>query len=510
MINNTSVIVSKDLLSRSNFSGDKAIDKPNYDKYLLKIDEYIQDVVDSVIDCGFNTVLMHGSFDRILQLMDAIPDPNESQSNSELKVIVGSGFLYNSPNCCMNALRRFMQNPKAVAYQIKDEPKPESWGDVFNSDYNVCTNFNQLTLGYGMTSSIDPNKLTLFNLAAEATKEWIGSFAENTSGYSAYLDNLQKLFNPRIWSYDLYPINAVTVDEHPTGEIIIEYSKFYRYLNLFSKHCKKNDSKFWAYAMCMEHKIYNEKGSLDGYKPAPTTGELRFEVFNALAFGAQGIVYYQYGIGNHKTQNVGQVDVMAPVSFEIGPLYEGDDEHYIINLNKSDIWYRVKQVNAELAFWSPYFLGAKVLSYRHWGNHPPYGGIPLLVGSFGCISRISCFDSNGIELPTIPAETTGVFVSWFENTNPQGQKRNYIAIVNEDPINQQRIRVHVDPYAYSQIVNVPSQISRSQSEYIFANNTGKDTNNTSVPDLYVDFILKPGDMRLIYWDTERNYPIPEI
>lgn len=196
-----------------------------------------------------------------------------------------------------------------------------------------------------MTSSIDRTRLSIFNLAVSEEKKWIGRYYidgnDNNGGYYPYLENLQTLYKPFIWSYDFYPILSKLVNNSPTNELDIKYNSFYKYLKFFSRISRKYNSKFWAYAMCMEHYQLkdNDKINIEHYRPAPSKGELRFEIFNALAFGAQGIVYYQFGIGDPKVyieDRSGQVDVKAPLEFEFNFEVEYDPEKKVSNLVSSD------------------------------------------------------------------------------------------------------------------------------------------------------------------------------
>ena len=144
----------------------------------------------------------------------------------------------------------------------------------------------------------------MFNLAAESNSSWAGSFGipdaeyrkatmtEKLKAARAYLDNLQTLFNPWIWSYDYYPIRNILnkVDsekdkyEAIEGEYVVEYEHFFGYLGLYQDFTQTKNSDFWAYGMCMSHKLYNNRNwdVLTCSYPTPTEGALRFETFAAL------------------------------------------------------------------------------------------------------------------------------------------------------------------------------------------------------------------------------------
>lgn len=509
-----------------------------YDKYIDNIRDLIREVCNKVVDCNFNTILLTGSFERFDEVLAILNEREESdpeKRKNELFVILESGWLFNSPSCAISALKRYINEDLVNAWQVKDEPKPQSWGDIMNFN-DVCAEYNQLTLAYGMTSSIDRNRLSLFNLAASVKEGWIGRFSQGPSSeatkYMNYLENLHRLYKPFIWSYDMYPImyNINKDTSEVTDELTVDYDNFYKYLNLFSTISRTYNSKFWAYAMCMEHYDLGTGNKTTQSRPAPTIGQLRFEIFNALAFGAQGIVYYQFGLGDPKIyidQRSGQVDVAAPLEFEfnfqvtenpISGKYEptnpetqdGYPKYYIKGLKEADpnkdIYKIVQQANEELNLWVPIFLGCEVVGYRHRRHSSVYphideSEIPLLAPNedFGCIKNIELPEGN----------VHGVFVSMFKNKSPKknSQSRNYIAIVNEDPLGPISIRVYVDGLAtpgYYTIDKLKNQGEITQSD----SNDFVTTANNEVPEMYKDFDLQAGEMVVIFWDKKMNYPDP--
>ena len=206
-------------------------------------------------------------------------------------------------HACYNPLCDYIKNEDVVAWFSYDEPAPYQWGDAFYSQgkdirSTIDKYWNQLTLAYGITSSLDLNRISMFNLAAESNSSWAGSFGipdaeyrkatmtEKLKAARAYLDNLQTLFNPWIWSYDYYPIRNILnkVDsekdkyEAIEGEYVVEYEHFFGYLGLYQDFTQTKNSDFWAYGMCMSHKLYNNRNwdVLTCSYPTPTEGCLLY------------------------------------------------------------------------------------------------------------------------------------------------------------------------------------------------------------------------------------------
>jgi hypothetical protein len=61
-------------------------------------------------------------------------------------------------------------------------------------------------------------------------------------------------------------------------------SDFYANLEVCSTKAREAGIPFWAFALTTAHLSY----------PVPTMGQLRYQVYSNLAYGAQGIEYYTY------------------------------------------------------------------------------------------------------------------------------------------------------------------------------------------------------------------------
>ena len=110
---------------------------------------------------------------------------------------------------------------------------------------------------------------------------------------------------------------------------------------------------------------------------------LRYEAFTALAYGAQGIVYWTYG------QRI--------------PTPQEDYQSALVNLNgkKTATWYAAKKVNAEIRKFNNIFYGCEMKMVRHTGDKI-YAGTQALSGEIGPFKSLA---SGG----------AGVVVSYIEN-----------------------------------------------------------------------------------------------
>lgn len=212
------------------------------------------------------------------------------------------------------------------------------------------------------------------------------------SNYGDYLEYVQQKIAPPVWSYSL---NFVSY-KNGSSALSIDYGLFFTKLEQFNLVAQATGQVMWTSCRC------RKTSSVLSDMPAPTLASMRFEVFSALAYGSQGIVFNTYS--------------NPPVS--MGDQYS----HSPINANgqKSDTWYIVQQVISEIKRYSDVFLGGIPLMIRHTGS-TIYPGTNALIGEIGPCQSVS-------------SGTAGVLVSHFTN---QGQ--DYLIVVNHDFQKQQQV-----------------------------------------------------------------------
>ena len=322
-----------------------------------------------IMDCGFNLVLTSGSVayvERQFRILD----------NLKLKFIIYSPYLKTDTR--EEYIQHLSRNKHFAGWLLQDEPKFES--------------LNTLQLQYRQLQDSDPDNLIYINLVGQLHKTFTGSYR---SLYS-YLEHIEDMFKPSLWSFDFYPILK------RNGKILAEYEQFYTALEAFRKISKKTNRPFWAFCESMAY-------TTDSYsRPAATEAYLRFEAFSALAYGAQGIVYWTYGMRE-----------------------SNDSEKYIsalVNLNgkKTEAWNAAKKVNKEIKKYNDVFYGCNVTDLRHTGDKL-YSGTRKLSGEIGAFKMVN-------------SEKAGVVVSCIENN---GSK--FIVIVSRDVFNKQKIRLELIP-----------------------------------------------------------------
>ena len=344
-----------------------------------------------IFQCDFNAISIAAEKERDLDIAKTF----ERAEDSGLKIII---CQQDKDEMQMsNLVNKYKDNPLLGGYEMMDEPLFEklSW----------------LKAIHDKIRELDPKHLVYTNLAVDMTpssSEWkdhlgdIGTLEE-------YLDYFQNMFHPVLWSYDFYPVR------YYNRRTIVRTSDFYKFLQMFHDKAKKANRPFWTYSLCMPYveKCYPASACVLGPdkngRPIPTEGELRWEAFSALAYGAQGIVYWSYSQRySIKNSNgvYGEYYTSAPIDLQG---------------NKTEIWYRVQTVNSEIKMFNHVFYGCEVIDVRHAGT--TYPGTKPFSSTFGFIK-------------TLETEAQGVMVSHLKNGD-----NDFIVIVNHDPFNFQKIKL---------------------------------------------------------------------
>lgn len=397
-----------------------------------------EEVFRNIVACNFNLVSLIGSnedgFKKTLantkgnigvQATNYYLLPPHSDDNQDMELQKAKDFY--------DAFKNFIPedengNPldfePIKAWSLKDEPVYKQLADKTNG-YNLHTIYNYIRSGElarknaDQSKSLRPIQVNLVGAGEPKYMEGIlleiatpDKELEKELKYQIYLDAFES-YNPSLWSYDLYPISRNLKAE---GALRVKYNRFYKDLITFSRRAKANSKVFWAYAQSMEF-ITSSKNTL---YPAATIPYLRFEIFSALAFGAQGIVYWTY------------------------QMRENTDETYLsalidMDFNKMPAWYAAQKVNAEIYAYSEVFVGSKLLGYTHIGNADT--GYPVLDGDFGPIKYISATKISGIGGST-SEEGLGALITRIRTNGSE-----FIVIVSHDVENSQQIRISFSPNA---------------------------------------------------------------
>lgn len=322
-----------------------------------------------LIDCGFNIGMEGGDLNYYKKQFEAIGD-------LDFKYIVDNSALLTDNRT--RYIKELEGNKHFAGWKFKDEPKYDD--------------LDELAKQYKALYKADPNNLIYMNLIGGLNNRFTGDL----KSFPAYLQLIEEKFAPPVWSYDYYPVSI------KNRQISVDLTNFYYDLECFMEISQKTGRPFWAYCQSMAYKSsYVER-------PAATEQYLRFEAFSALAYGAQGIVYWTYG---QRKSNTAETYFSA--------LVNSDGK-------KSPAWYAAKKVNAEIKKYNDVFYGCKVIGVRHTGN-TNFKTTKKLTGEIGPFKSIT-------------AEKSGVLVSKIEN-----QDNTYYVIVSHDVLANQKVTLTLSP-----------------------------------------------------------------
>ena len=226
-----------------------------------------------------------------------------------------------------------------------------------------------------------------------------------TNSYRQYIADFEYNLSPSFWPYRYFSRYTLSPSQHSP------YSSFYNGLETFAFMTRYTNVPMWSYVNTL-----SGTGS-SGDTTLATEAQIRFEVFSALAYGAQGIAYWRY-------------------------LPESDATNGLVTFNgeKTDQWYHAQKVNQEVDSYTRVFAGCNLVACRHTGLRQP-AGTCMLSESFG-------------PLMSMESGSSGVLLSHVCN-----QGLNYLVIVNHSVTASQELTLNFSRYWSLYKVNGPTETS---------------------------------------------------
>ena len=243
---------------------------------------------------------------------DAVAKALDVAKEAGVKLFITCPELEKDPE---TTVKRFMNHPALGGYHIIDEPNAKV--------------FPHLAEWVKKIQAVDSNHPCYINLFPNyANAEQLGH-----STYQAHVDSFVAMVPVTMLSFDHYPVTFTGLRP-----------EWYENLEIISNASRTSGRPFWGFALAVAHDPY----------PVPTNAELRLELYSNLAYGAQGVQYFTYWTPTPGTWNFH----MAPIDTSGA---------------KTEVYDRVKEVNAEIQKYAGVFMGAKVISVGHTGDALPRG-----------------------------------------------------------------------------------------------------------------------------------------
>ena len=350
---------------------------------------------DTLKECGFNCAITPFDTTKLVPLLNGISDLGIS-----LIPIIDYYYKRQKYVSCKNLLDRIYYHMQLNGIdsgfirgiRVLDEPHQYEMHDLGK----MC---DSIRLWY-------PNVMPYVNLVGVASRDFMSptnshssysSDSLNRDTYSNYISNFYNEISPGVLSYDFYPLAYYS----STDSLVINYDDFYYDLQLYAQLSNEWGIPFWAFCQSTNKRTFINNSIEYRELPAATERYLRFEAFNALAFGAQGINYWRYANNSN---------VPSATSLYISSLVDTLG-------HKSLAWYAAQKINNEIRENEHIFLGARLQSYQFVGSS-------YLKPSVG--TQIS---SN-----------LGNFTAWLVSgkgaliTRLSSHGSSYIMVVNQDPL----------------------------------------------------------------------------
>lgn len=436
---------------------------------IMSLSEY-ENHLDIMQKCGFNC------FTKFIDADDTktiIKKYLETAEKLGLKFLVRQWALADpDQDYCKKFVDEF-KNYKAVGgWNIGDEPDSSAVARWIASSKIILEN--------------DPSRINFFGLSTNPA-EPIGISIDNyyqpfgnailddpiNKRLITYLRYIQAEMSPSLWLFDYYPIREEVDNGVATGKYYKEDKAFFRYLELFRAMSLETKRPFWSYVLLRAINFYSNNYNdyiekkcnkccfgLSGIMPKPTEGALRYASFTALAYGAQGLIFWGYCRGKNKLQTY---HVKNNLDGEDEIRCELPNEEYAIapimrNNEKTEVWETLKSILTELNQYSNKLLDAESLEVMHTNNVTGTKPLKLPLG------KLTAFEAYG----------EGATIGLLKKGN-----QKFLIIVSHDPFNEQIIK----PTIYD-----PSLFEMTRPNYVDINNRPG------------EIILKPGGYMIYRWE----------
>lgn len=266
-------------------------------------------------------------------------------------------------------IARYAENPRLWGFKIKDEPDASLFAPIAGVNEKVVKR--------------SPRKNAFINLYPAVGAEMLGA-----KDYQTYVEDFVRTVNPQYISFDSYPVR-----QEKDGSLSVS-DMYFRSIETVADVARRSDRPFWSYILINKHGNY----------PTPSLATVRFQMFAALAYGAQGMAFYTYLVPNWDKKGE---NTATPIDLDGRP---------------TPTWDIVRKVNGEVNALADVFLGAKVKDVRLTGARLPQGTRRLrtLPKPFRMIEGYG----------------EGLIVSHLQNNG-----KEYILLVNRDVEKPQNVRI---------------------------------------------------------------------
>ncbi len=354
----------------------------------------------------------------------ALRTVNDREKSRALRLIVTDGRASQPfTPAGLDALANLYSRPELYAFSV-DEPRPDAFGRLaqWAHAFNIADTSSWLfhTLYY----------VNLFGVSA-------------LDGYEDYVHSWIDTGRPRVLSYDNYAVWDDSLASEYGYAIGSDWDRNYFYnLELFRQASLETSVPFWTWILVHRHySVYSKRF----YRQA-TPEDLRYEVYSALAYGAKGILYYNFW-NPHPDENKNgwhEQDAILGYDGQPGPLFTV-----------------ASQINGEILTMGDLLLDLRSVGVYHATNDFPHVdqqrfrpleplaskggkaggdryGVKLV--SWNADSLLSPEELN--EKFVVSLDNSATLIGLFRHSKTH---ERYALVVNKDRRRQQVVRVGLDP-----------------------------------------------------------------
>ena len=285
-------------------------------------------------ECGLTALMQSfGTAEQARKCLDIA-------QHAGIKLLLSNRKLFEADGSQLAAAVK--DHPALMAYYVRDEPSVED--------------FENLGRAVRTIQAVDSARPCIVNWFGRVDKmqRWY-----HVPTFEEYIDRFVRQVPTPILSFDQYPVLNPGLFPTPvfrpaTGDCHLQ-TNWYHSLETVLDTSKRTGKPYWAFAIscALRHKPGNDY-------PIATEGHLRLQHNSNLAYGAQGLWYYNYCVD---PKDLGKM-------FSQGRPLASDGK-------RSTVYERMRRVNRELQARAVVFLGAKVEKVRHTGVPWPGEGTRL-------------------------------------------------------------------------------------------------------------------------------------
>lgn len=284
--------------------------------------------------------------------------------------------------------------------------------------------------------------------------DWSRDINNASFDFVSFITEYQEKLKPAIWPVAYFPDLTKTGDRVIPEERITNFYKTLQYMNYVSRYIT---TPFWFYVRCQEvSNYYSWNGA------APKQALLQGIIFTALAYGAQGIYYWNYRQNTSSSSSSGTQFSMAPVDTQGNP---------------TATWDIVHALNKTVKDWNKVFCGCESVDCRHITSKANPQWLRKFKNPVGPLVN-AITDTGGIP---------ELLVSHICNKG-----KDYIVVIR-NPFEG------ATGLSGGTAVNVKLEFNEYWNVYGVSSNNGY-LNEKELPNYSAYYSMKPGDFLIFRWD----------